>query len=78
MYILYRILRVKIVLKVTYDNKAVSEKKKDYNVFQFCLEQNNHMILFNYNINKIMTNLGDKYICKFICKPNVIYKKMLI
>lgn len=50
----------------------------DYNVFQLDLQQNNNMILFNYNINKIITILGDKYLCKFICKPNFIDKNVWI
>lgn len=78
MYILYSILCFKIVLlKVTNANKVVSEKM-DYNVFQFCLQQNNRMMLFGFNVNKIITILGDKYMCKFICKPNVIDKNLLI
>lgn len=56
----------------------LSVKKMDYNVFQFCLQQNNRMILFSYNVNKIITILGDKYMCKFICKPYVIDKNLLI
>lgn len=56
----------------------LSVKKMDYNVFQFCLKQNNRMILLSYNVNKIITILGDKYMCKFICKPYVIDKNLLI
>lgn len=79
MYILYSILCFKIILlKVTKGNKVVSEKKMDYNIFQFCLQQNNNMILFSYNVNKIITILGDKYMCKCICKPNFIDKNLLI
>lgn len=53
----------------------LSVKKMDYNIFQFCMQQNNNMILFSYNVHKIITILGYKYMCKFICKPNFIDKK---
>lgn len=35
------------------------------------------MILFSYNVNKIIMIFGDKYMCKFICKFNFFDKKFV-
>lgn len=56
----------------------LSVKKMDYNAFQLGLQQNDTMILFNNNINRIITILSDKYLCKFISKPTFFYKNVWI
>lgn len=53
----------------------LSVKTMDYNVF--CLQHNNNMILFNYNINKVLPIFDDKYTCKFICKPKFTCEKLV-